>query len=233
MARATALAHSPAIRRRVQARTRLVFWAKILLPLAGLALLAALFLSARDRGDLSDLFTPEELARLSAGLRLDNPRLAGVTKNGEPFAIRADWVLPDGAVPHHLQVARPVGEVTLSDGTRLTLRAEKGHVDRIRRTVRLEDRVELRWSDGYRLTTGRMDIDVGAETAVAPGPVRIEGTQGSLAAGRMRVRSGENGLSDGNIWFENGVRVVFIPPDAGRRRGPVPGPDGGGADAKP
>ena len=70
---------SGAGRRRVRAYSRAVAWMKVLLPLAAVALIAAIFVSARDKSDLTKIFTAEELATLGAGLRLDNPRFAGHT----------------------------------------------------------------------------------------------------------------------------------------------------------
>ena len=67
-------------RRQVRAYSRIVAWAKVLLPLAALALVVTIFLSGREEGELTEIFTPEELATLGAGLKLDNPRFAGVTE---------------------------------------------------------------------------------------------------------------------------------------------------------
>ena len=76
--------------RRVRAYSRLVSWMKVVLPLAAVAVMSAMFFSAQMTSDLTEIFTAEELVTLGAGLRLDNPRFAGVTEQGEPFAIRAD-----------------------------------------------------------------------------------------------------------------------------------------------
>lgn len=204
---------SSAERRRVQRRTRFVSWLKIGLPLTGLALIVALFLSARDRGDVADLLTPEQLTRLAAGMRLENPRLAGVTNKGEPFTIRADWVLPESAVLKRLKVGRPVGEITLADARRVRLVADEGFFDRAARRLRFEGDVRIEVSGGSTLETERLEIDLAGDTARAPGPVRVASPRGRLEAGSMRAAGGPHGTADGKIWFENGVRVVFIPAD--------------------
>jgi len=197
--------------RRVRRYSRLVALMKVALPLGALALVAAIFLSARDRGELTDIFTAEELAQLGAGLRLDNPRFAGVTPKGESYVVRADWALPDSAMPRLIALERPRGEIELEDGRTVAVAAAEGELDRRRKSATLDGGVTVETSDGYRVETGRVELDFEARSARAPGSVSLDGPRGSIEAGAMRAESGEDGLADGQIWFENGVRVVFIP----------------------
>jgi len=206
--------------RRVRNYSRLVAWMKVILPLAAVGLVALLFLSMRDKGDLSELFTPEELATLGAGLKLENPRFAGVTSKDEPFALRAEWALPDSAVPTYIDLERPEGEIRLEDGRTVAAASAKARLNRIEKTLVLEGGVVLDTSDGYHVETERVEIDAKAETAVAPGRVTGSGPRGQIEAGSMRASAGgrsgtgEAGTGDtrdGTIWFENRVRLVFIP----------------------
>lgn len=204
------------VQRRVRAYSRLVAWMKVLLPLASIGLVALPFLSIRDNGDLTALFSPEELATLGAGLRLDNPRFAGVTSRDEPFAVRADWALPDSAVPTYIELERPAGEIRLADGRTVRATAATARLDRVGKTLRLEGGVAIDTSDGYRVETDRVEIDIGEETVLAPGPVRGTGPRGSIDAGSMRASGGgSDGEGARQIWFENRVRLVFIPPRDG------------------
>ncbi len=206
--------------RQVRTYSRAVAWMKVLLPLGAVALIAAIFLTARDKGDLTQIFTAEELATLGAGLRLDNPRFAGLTEQGEPFAIRADWALPDSALPRLIDLKRPEGEIEMSDGRTISARAATGRMHREDKTLVLEGGVVLDTSDGYHIETGLIEIDLGAKTANAPGPVSGTGPRGQINAGSFRAAAGEGTAGVGQIWFENRVRLVFIPD-----KGPDKGPD--------
>jgi lipopolysaccharide export system protein LptC len=197
--------------RRVRRYSRAVRWMKVALPLAALALVAAIFLSARDKGELSDLFTAEELATLGAGLKLDNPRFAGVTGRGESFAVRADWALPDSAMPQIIDLERPRGEITLADGRRLTASARTGQMLRREKVLVLEGDVVLDSSDGYHMETARVEFDLEGKTARAPGPVPLTGPRGLIEAGSLRAEAGTGAGEPGKIWFENRVRLVFSP----------------------
>ena len=197
--------------RRVRAYSRAVAWMKVLLPLGALAVISALYFAAQRTGDLSEIFSAEELATLGAGLRLDNPRFAGVTEQGEPFAIRAEWALPDSTMPRLIDLERPEGEIELSDGRTIAARAATGRMHRASKILVLEGGVVLDTSDGYQVETDRVVLDLKAKTAVAPGPVSGTGPTGQIDAGSFRAAAGEGRIGAGTIWFENRVRVVFIP----------------------
>ncbi|MEM0943264.1 MAG: LPS export ABC transporter periplasmic protein LptC [Pseudomonadota bacterium] len=195
--------------------TRLVRWAKVALPLIALGMIGAIFLIGR--GGQESLFTPEELARLGAGMQLENPRFAGATEDGEPFVIRARRALPDGPVPDMIELEAPSGELTARDGVVLEGRADGGRMSRAREELELSGAVVITTSDGYRAETDRLVIDLENRAAASPGEVRATGPEGSLVAGSMEARrvNGEAG-APGRSWirFENGVRVVFIPEEA-------------------
>ena len=209
-------------RRRVRVYSRAVAWMKVLLPLIALALIAAIFVTARDKGDLTKIFTAKELATLGAGLRLDNPRFAGLTEQGEPYAIRADWALPDSAMPRFIELERPEGEIELNDGRTIAVRAAAGQMHRENKILVLEGGVVLDTSDGYHIESGLIEFDLDAKTARAPGRVRGTGPRGQIEAGSFRAAAGKGGAGAGQIWFENRVRLVFIP-DKGSANGPAEG----------
>jgi lipopolysaccharide export system protein LptC len=173
---------SGAGRRRVRAYSRLVAWMKVALPLAALAVMSALFISAQKTGDLTEIFTAEELVTLGAGLRLDNPRFAGVTEQGEPFAIRAEWALPDSAMPRFVDLERPEGEIEMKGGRTIAAHSATGRMHREKKILVLEGGVVID-AGSFRAATGR-DPEGGPEGRTSGG---------------------------GQIWFENRVRVVFIP----------------------
>src|SRR5690625_3186165 len=91
--------------------TRAVRWMKFLLPIGALVVIGAIFLMGRERATIFDADTAAQLATVSTGMRLDNPRFSGLTDEGDPFVITADWALPDGAMPNRLTLENPVGNL--------------------------------------------------------------------------------------------------------------------------
>ena len=194
--------------------SRRVRWMKIALPLGALVLVVAIFLAGRSSAPPSGLLTPEEIATLSAGLRLDNPRFAGRMESGEPFILRAVSAQPESAMPDVIRLAAPDGELTLEDGRLLTARADSGVMHRSAERLRLDGGVLIRSSDGYRFESERLVVHLGTRGAESPVPVRGTGPSGSIEAGRMRVVDGERGTGAARSCLEDGVRVVFIPQTA-------------------
>jgi lipopolysaccharide export system protein LptC len=211
----------------LQQYSRRVRLLKVLLPVAALIVVGAIFLAGRDRGDGSRLLSAEEIARLSAGLRLETPRFTGRTAAGEPFVIRADWAEPDGAMPEEIALARPTGRIELADGRTVEGRARRGLLDRGSDTLALSGAVEIETSDGYRFESETLEIDTARQEAESPGPVVGTGPAGRIEAGAMRLSRPEGKGGDAQIWFEKRVRVVFIPAN-GARAGSAARPPGGG-----
>ena len=174
---------------------------KVALPLAALGLVAAIFLSARDKGDLADLFTAEELATLGAGLKLDNPRFAGVTSRGESFAVQADWAMPDSAMPRLVDLEKPRGEIELADGRRLTASAETGRMLRREKVLVLEGTVVLDSSDGYHMETARVEFDLEGNF------IRTFGEVGQ-SAGTFARPKGIATDEKGRLWVSDGMSNI-------------------------
>lgn len=203
---------------RLQRRARLVGWAKWLLPLGALGLIAAIFLAGREAGDITQVFTPEEIARLGAGLRLDNPRLAGVTERDQPYELTASAAVPDGPMAEEVTLENPKGWIE-ADERRIDALAESAHLDRETRLLTLYGGVEVQTSDGWQGETPRLTVELDERRAAGPEPVRLSGPRGTLEAGSFRVEYPEDEAeaerAGPRIWFEKGVHLRFTPPADG------------------
>ncbi|HUF56543.1 MAG TPA: LPS export ABC transporter periplasmic protein LptC [Thermohalobaculum sp.] len=203
---------------RLQRRARLVGWAKWLLPLGALGLIAAIFLAGRETGHIAEVFTPEEIARLGAGLRLDNPRLAGVTERDQPYELTASAAVPDGPMAEEVTLEQPKGWIEAGE-RRIDALAETAHLNREARLLTLYGGVEVETSDGWQGATPRMTVELAERRAAGPEPVRLSSPRGTLEAGSFRVEypdedaggAGGSPAEDARIWFENGVRLRFTP----------------------
>ena len=196
---------------RLARRARLVGWAKWLLPLGALALIAAIFLAGRETGRIAEVFTPEEIARLGAGLRLDNPRLAGVTEDDQPYELTAAAAVPEGPMAEQVTLEAPRGWIE-AEGRRIAALSETAHLDREERRLNLLGGVEVETSDGWRGETPRLAVALDERTAEGPEAVRLSSPRGTLEAGSFRVDYADEAAEGPRIWFENGVHLRFTPP---------------------
>lgn len=194
---------------------------KILLPIGALVVIGAIFLIGRDRATIFDAETAAQLAAVSTGMRLDNPRFSGLTDEGDPFVITADWALPDGAMPNRIALEKPVGTLR-SGGQVLKVTAETGELLREEERLHLGGSVVMESSDGYRIVTEGVDIDLSARSATAPTRLRADGPQGSIEADRVSIAQGEAD-DDMTIRFEGDVRVNWQPSADATSRSPSDG----------
>lgn len=195
----------------VRGYSRTVRMMKIALPIIALLLIVAIFLSGRERGGIVDLRTATDGAALAVGLQLENPRFTGVTKRGEPYVLTAATAVPDGAKPNLIDLDAPTGEITLRDQRQLTVTARVGQMFREDERLDLEGDVVLVTSDGYRVETEKVEMDMANKTAEAPGEVRAAGPRGSIRSNTVRLRQGVEGDGSAIIVFDGNVKLIFRP----------------------
>ena len=189
--------------------SRSVRWMKVVLPIAAIGLIGAIFLLGENRGAVIDLDDARNAAALGAGLKLENPRFAGTTEDGAPFVVTAKSALPDGAMPDRVDLDAPTGEIRLNDGVTLTVEAEDGEMYRKDEQLHLTGDVTLVTSNGYRAVTQRVELDLAKKTAVVPGAVQAKGPAGSIRSDRMRVERADPETRDVTLRFEGNVRLIY------------------------
>ena len=207
----TALTYHARREAEVRGYSRTVRWMKIALPIGALVLIGLIFLTGKDRGGAIDAGSVSDAALLGAGLELENPRFAGVTDDGDPFVVTAVRAVPDGAVPDRVELEKPNGEIRMGDGRTLTVNSANGEMFRKDERLHLQGEVILETSDGYRVVTDRVELDLDNKSAFAPGRVKATGPRGAIEADQVTIDS--NGGQKGQVMmrFEGNVRVQYDP----------------------
>lgn len=209
-------------------RSRLVTILKVGLPLVALAMLSALFfIQSDDRLEGGALvFTKGDMDALGSGLRVTNPTLTGTSQRNDRFRFTADLVVPDAAPPTRADMTRIAGEIELSDGPTVTLGAPAAALDIKQQHISLTGPVQIDTSDGYEMRTAAMTVDLNRGILEAKDSVESEGPLGRITSGSLRIESGApakpGAAGTGSapartnthlIFFGNGVRVLYDPPD--------------------
>jgi lipopolysaccharide export system protein LptC len=199
MARATGL-HS-----------RLIAWAKIVLPLLALGLLSTIFL-------LSDRREPMETVPFAEALQdgettregISGPQYAGKTTRGDLLTMSATRARPqpDGSILAEDLTAA----MRLIDGGEILLDALSATLPEDSQTARLQGGVRIRSSDGYVLDTEALTTALDRIEAESLGPVSGAGPLGTLEAGRMRITA-PGGDGSVQLLFTEGVKLVYQPPE--------------------
>jgi lipopolysaccharide export system protein LptC len=162
--------------------------AKRLLPVAAVALLAAIalwpeFESAADRGRVAFRrvveVKPEALSVVA-------PRYQGLDEQNRPYTVTADTAVQAGD-EEVVQLQAPRADILLTDGGWLYLEANEGRFDRPRSHLDLAGRVTIHHDDGTQFVTDQAAVDIGGGNASGDAPVAAQGPFGTLSAEGFRL----------------------------------------------
>lgn len=183
-----------------QARRRFVILiAKFVLPLVALALLTTMAIWPDLTHTASETrMRLKELASEFGGATLIDARYHGVDQHNRPFTVTAAKAVQAG--PDRINLSDPQGDISLQNGTWLTLQSRKGVYRQNQRALDLSDHVFLYRDDGTTLRTPSASIDLKAGAAAGSQHVHAEGPFGVLDA------------TGGFTLLDKGEQVEFLGP---------------------
>ena len=192
--------------------SRLVAVLKVALPLVALGMLSALFLAPGDDRPGGDLvFSRADLAALGSGLRISDATFSGRTRGEDVFRFPAVSGVPDAAPPSRAQITDLAGSMDLVGGPTVTLTAAGGDLDIAEQRLRLAGAIDIETSDGFRVRTEAMEIDLRAGRLDAGTPVLTEGPMGRIEAATLTITPADDSGDSRRFLFGNGVRVLYDP----------------------
>jgi lipopolysaccharide export system protein LptC len=193
--------------------SRVVSWAKILLPLAALGLLSTLFLFARaiDPEDAIPYATVDVEDRIREP-RMTAPVYSGVTSDGAALSVRAAEARPgtaDGAAMAQALAAR----LETPDGALTDLVAASGTLDDGAGLLSLMGDVILTTSSGYVVESQAMTARLDRTGVTSPGAITATAPMGTLNATGMSL---EQTTTPGDyvLVFKGRVRLIYTPEQA-------------------
>jgi lipopolysaccharide export system protein LptC len=187
--------------------SRLVGGLKVTLPLVALGLLSSLFLlSEPPDPDRALPYAEVDVAQLARELRLTQPRFAGVMPDGREITLVAEAAAPDFDTTDVIVTDLVEGRIALDDDEFLMIDAQAGRIDVAARVADLSGGVEAETTQGYRLISDRILLQLAELGLGVPGSVRIEGPGLTITADAMELTgpAGEAVLS-----FTGGVRLLY------------------------
>jgi lipopolysaccharide export system protein LptC len=191
--------------------SRTVFWLKILLPMAALAILSTLFLLSRSVDPRNAIpFTQVEIADRIGGQQMTALSFSGASTEGHLIGFTAAAARPDPANPDRVLTESPAAVIDLITGARLTLHAAAGTVDEPADRATLTGTVRLTSSLGYEVQSELITAALTRLAVTSPGPVQGHGPPGRFTAGAMVLDSDpDNGQA--RLLFTGGVRLIYLP----------------------
>jgi lipopolysaccharide export system protein LptC len=190
--------------------SRVVAWAKILLPLAALAVLSTLFLFARaiDPEDAIPYATVDVEERIREP-RMTAPTYSGVTSDGASLSVQAAEARPgsaDGAATAQSLVAR----LQTPDGALTDMVAASGALDSAAGLLSLIGDVRITTSTGYVVESQAMTARLDRTGLTSPGDIHATGPMGTITATGMSL---EQATTPGDyvLVFKGRVRLIYTP----------------------
>lgn len=192
------------------AYSRLVGAAKLVLPLAGLALLSTLFLLARQIDPEAALpYADVDVAELLREQRLTAPSFAGVAEDGSEVLFAAETAVPapDGQGG---RATAPRLDLVAPDGRRTTVIAEEGRIDPSAQRLELDGAVRITAPGDYLVESARVLAALDRSSIESPGPVVATGPQGRIEAGSFLFTRDAADTPEVLV-FKSGVKLLYRP----------------------
>ena len=187
--------------------SQIIVWAKILLPLAAIALLSTLFLFARNSGtpDETALARVEEIAR---DQRLSAPEFSGLTEEGATIVISAKSAQPDAARPDTISIDDIGLRMNTPEGVQIDIQAVEGEIDGRAQVARLLGLAKVATSNGYELETNGLIADLKSGVVTSEGLLEVRAPFGEISAGSVRFDTASDDAGH-RMLFTNGVRLLY------------------------
>ncbi len=188
--------------------SRFVGAMKLALPAVAAALIAIVLAwpSAFDGEPALELSFAAFQSGEDEALAMLRPRFLGTDAKGRPFTITAEVATQDAADQRRVTLRTIQADITLTDGSWITLIADGGVYHQGGRTLALTGPVGIHSDLGYEFHTGDVAVDLDAGTATSDEAVQGQGPLGRLRADAMVIRD-----SGDHLIFRNNVRVTLYP----------------------
>ncbi len=139
-------------------------------------------------------------------LTMEKPRYIGKDGKGRPFVVTAETATQDAKDKRQVTLSALQADLTMSDGTWVTIGADEGIYHQGRKTLDLIGNVNVFSDQGYEFHGQAAVVDLEANTVTSTDPVQGQGPFGLLNANAMKIFN-----KDQRIVFSRGVRLTLYP----------------------
>lgn len=190
--------------------SRVVFWLKLIMPMAALAVLSTLFLFSRTIGPEGLIpFSEVDVEELAREQRLGGAELSTVTSDGSALTVRAAIARP-GTDARPTEAEDLTATYKTPSGLEAVVTAANGLFETGASTLTLSGAVKVVLSSGYTVNTDLLRAALDETRLQSPGAVTAQGPPGMIEAGEMDlVRQDQIGSEV--LVFKGGVRLVYDP----------------------
>lgn len=185
---------------------RLVRFLSRYLP-GAIGVLAAVMILAplTPRGDVSFLLDRNKVAVTKERLRVEKAMYRGIDNDNRPFSLTAGNAVQPSVADPIVQMHDLVARVLLTDGPAV-LSAPGGAYNYNTEKVKVDGDVNVAASDGYRMVTRNVEIDIKGKTLQGSG-----GVEGAIPAGTFVANGIAADLNARTVTLEGNARLRMEP----------------------
>jgi len=166
---------------------RLVRWLAILLPAGIGAVLAVMVIAPLfPHGEISFLLDRNKVATTEERLRVNNATYRGEDSRRRPFSVTAGSAVQKSAQVQKVELGNITAAILLKDGP-ATLKTAGATFDLDRNTMVVPGSLDFGTSDGYRVATSGVELDLKNQIVAGSGGVSGSAPSGTFSAERLRI----------------------------------------------
>ena len=196
---------------RIDRHTRIVAYAKIILPIIALGLLSTLFLLSKSTDPISSIpFSEADIEERTRNQQISSPEVFGVTSRGDLVALNAAFARQSDDNSDITIAEKVATSIKLVSGAEVNMQAGAAEYDTKSGEIRLSSAVKTTTTNGYTFEATALNINMFELLVESEGEVRGRGPATSLTAGQMRIEVPQ-GEKDAHLLFSNGVKLIYTP----------------------
>ncbi|MDE3120206.1 MAG: hypothetical protein KGK00_00410 [Paracoccaceae bacterium] len=194
------------------AYSRVVFWLKILLPLAALVILSVMFLVARTIDPSRAIpFAKVDVTKIAREARISEPTYSGVTEGGSSVKFTASEVRPDAQTKGRSLATDPTLSYTSPSGNTASARSKSGLVDQPGNLATMTGDVTIDTSNDYHVSAPHMEATLDKTRLEATGGIRAEAPMGRITADKLTITPDKTAQKDYVLVFTGNVSLLYNP----------------------
>lgn len=120
-------------------------------------------------------------------ITMQQPRIAGFTKDSRPYELTAHAAAQDVANPDTIELQGLYGKTEMQDKAVFEMTADDGTYDSKAEMLTLRQNIVLKSSSGFEVHLSEAVVDVHSSNIVSEKPVEVRMQQGTINANRMEV----------------------------------------------
>jgi lipopolysaccharide export system protein LptC len=183
----------------------LVKWTKVILPAGVGALIAVLALAPLGKkSDVSFILDKKKVENAPERMRVEQARYVGTDNKGQQFTIVANRAIqPSSEVPL-VDIRGMSARLSLAQGP-LLIAANQGRYNVDNQRLMIDGAVKVAGTDGYRLATRDVTVDLKQRKLASGGPVAGAMRLGQFQAGQLKAD-----LGDRTVVLDHGARLKIV-----------------------